>query len=89
MRLTKEILEAAVMGYLLAAGEKPQLNGHKNGFVERSKHQRRRGRPPKSIYKAISASKPGVLMKVSADALKTKKRKYTKRSAYWKNPVKA
>lgn len=43
MRLTKEILEAAVMGYLMGTGQKPETNG----YVERSKHQRRRGRPPK------------------------------------------
>lgn len=31
MRLTKEILEAAVMGYLLAKDEKPKLNGNRTG----------------------------------------------------------
>lgn len=47
MKLNKEVLEAAVWGYMIGTGQDPHAkNG--NGFVERSKHQRRRGRPPMS-----------------------------------------
>lgn len=76
MKLTKEVLEAGIMGYLLGTGQTPPAkNG--NGFVERSKHQRRRGRPPKNGYKAILTEK--------APVLTAKKRKYTKKSSYWKD----
>lgn len=62
MKLTREIVEAIIAGYLFK-NERPV-----NGWVERSKHQRRRGRPP-----LLTAEK------------KAKKRKYTKRSKYWKS----
>jgi hypothetical protein len=103
MRLTRELCEAVVAGYLLGAGEKPKLNG--NGFVERSKHQRRRGRPPKGDYgqqrtnafagigsvggKDENIRPPMKKWQTDYDMKPAKKRKYTKRSDYWKNPVKS
>lgn len=76
MRLTNEVCEAVIAGYLIGQNI-PKMNG--NGHIERSVHQRRRGRPRKSTYKAISELETAPVTRT------IKKRKYTKKSDFWKS----